>query len=165
MPYPAPSQKGFTLIELLITMTVAGFLIIAGSLRVVDSRKNQMLRKAQMELKTGLEQAKNDAFYGKKPTGCVPFNGFNFSLNNNTGSNPEQYILYAQCGVAKTAVSSFDFDSGITIDTSIPDTEILFRSVNGGTDLASDMIFGITLDSTRTLAITLSNSGDVNASD
>jgi len=158
MPYSARSLKGFTLIELLVTMTIGAFLMVAGTVALTDSRKNQTLKKAQMQLKVGLEQAKNNAFLGKKPSGCVsPFIGIGFNLGS-----PTSYTLTALCGASGSVddieILTENFKSGINVSST--DGDFMFKSVTGGTDLGPmGATFTVGLDG-RTKTVIVSPSGD-----
>lgn len=165
------ARTGFTLIELLVTVSIMAFLMIYGSISITSSRKNQALKKAQQQLKLGLEQAKNDAFFGKKPAACngEPFIGLRFILApGNPPTIKSKYTITAICGNPaldpEPEVASLEFEKDAKVT---PITNMIFYTLDKGTDLTNpSQTFNIELDGlSTTRSVVVSKSGVINAQD
>ncbi len=178
-------KHGFTLIELVITIAIAMFLMVSGSLALTETRKNQALKKAQQQLKIGLEQAKNDAFYGKKPnntsTSCAtsPYLGNMFEIKTNTPPTiPSNYTLSAVCSGLET-VTSLTFDTDIRVTQEGVTQPIIFKSVTGGVFVEDSLTGNLVpippssiityklelISSGNTKTVTVNPSGGINVSE
>ena len=164
------ARRGFTLIELLVTVSIMAFLMIYGSISITSSRKNQSLKKAQQQLKLGLEKAKNDAFFGKKPAACgaIPLLGMRFVLSpGDPPAVPASYKITVNCVVSagdpEPEVVSFEFEKDVHITPAI---NMIFNTLNNGTNLSGTQTFNVTVDGLSAIrSVTVNKSGVINAND
>jgi prepilin-type N-terminal cleavage/methylation domain-containing protein len=62
-------KSGFSLIELLVVMTIIGVLTGFGFMAFSEIQQDQLLKKTVKQVQSGLYEARQSAFYGKKPPG------------------------------------------------------------------------------------------------
>jgi prepilin-type N-terminal cleavage/methylation domain-containing protein len=153
-------NNGFTLIELIVTIVVVSILTTIGFISLRSSSRTQALNKIEREIKVGLEKAKNDAFYSKKPlSGCEIFAGNEFYLDIGNSL----YTISAICQTEAGGESLIEMDrqslnSEIVLDLS--PFSIQYFSLDGGTNLAGNMIITMTLMS-EVRTITVLTSGEI----
>jgi prepilin-type N-terminal cleavage/methylation domain-containing protein len=93
---------GFTLLELLVVMMIMGTFFGFSFAEFRGFQRRQRIDSVVRTLLSDLQQAKTDAFVGRKPTnieGCTEnFLGYRFDLGPAGGGNQE-YEIIALCGV------------------------------------------------------------------
>ena len=132
---------GFTMIEILVSIAILGIVTIAGVGSVKDIRENQILKKAQSDLKLGLSEARQLALLGKKPVTTI--NGIcETFLGNEFVVNDESYQINAKCinnsGVPfSEPTQTYNFESEILVTTS--NTSVVFDMLSGKPDITEDI--------------------------
>jgi prepilin-type N-terminal cleavage/methylation domain-containing protein len=158
------TRSGFTLIELLIVMVIIG--ILAAATLGVLTRFNQT-----QSLGIKYEDMKNDIYFAKSsalsqvikrckpgpsdPAGTKVFQGYLFKYNASS------YTVEEKCSDGTTfIVRSVTLPAGITLGSSgsIPGS-ILFKPLDGGTDIGSSPIDIDMNSGTRTKTIRVYKSG------
>lgn len=157
--FPLPFSKlGFTLIELLVAVSIITIFFSLGMAQYVKFNRQQILKQAALELKTNLIYAQNMALSGKKK--CL--GGFDGILAEFDGAN-EEYTISSSCNQGGSVVligsGPYELPQGVEIVGS-PD-DILFKTLTGGTGLASDETISLSDQHSNTANIMVSTVGKI----
>lgn len=158
--------SGFTLIELLVVVTIMGILSGIGYQSFFIIQQDQLLKKGEKQIRVGLNEAKQNAFLGKKPSPeiippdvtaseCTNFGGYTFTYSR------DQFTITPVCSKSFSSKTT-KLDTGFKIN--IPEgTEesIIFKSVNRGTDLTGDKDIQIKVSSNKSKTITVTSDGEI----
>lgn len=134
---------GFSLIELLVVITISTIMLGVGIMGFNSIIKDRNLKRAEKELRTFLYEAKQGAFYGKKPEDvCKIFRGNKVVVNGNNIKYAS--VCFNDPDVVENDTKSININNSISL-TSTGGTNFIFYSVGSETktDLGSD--FGFTL--------------------
>ncbi len=94
-------ERAFTLIELLVVLLIMSIFFGLSFAEFRDFQRRQRIESVTRSILQDMQQAKSDAFVGKKPTaaeGCTEsFLGYRFDLVN-LGGGGRGYEIFALCG-------------------------------------------------------------------
>jgi prepilin-type N-terminal cleavage/methylation domain-containing protein len=131
---------GFSLIELLVVVSVIGILTGVGYIGFNSVSQDQMLKKAVKQLKSGLYEARQNAFYGKKPDANCTLEGYLV----NPEADSRSVLITANCGDSNLQ-KEIKFDPGVTLEVNNPIPSFSFLPLNQGTDILATSMFEFSL--------------------
>jgi len=153
------SGAGYTLLELLVVAAVAGLLFSFTYASYREFARNQTLLATARAVKGDLRLAQNKALDGKKPTGCVVLQGYQFNR-----LSPTSYTIEAVCSNATYTVKT---ENSIFEDTTMglpSPNPILFKVLGKGTNIAEGSSATISLTMTGIAGaevVTVSSAGEI----
>ncbi|MGI5827465.1 MAG: pilus assembly FimT family protein [Patescibacteria group bacterium] len=148
-----PLKSGFSLIELLVVMTIIGTLTGLGMMAFSEIQEDQLLKKTVKQVRSGLYEARESAFFGKKPNpGCTPFNGVEFAYSTTS------FSLHPHCNnIQQSATKTVSLDKGVQLTSS---GSVLFSSVTRGADAEESIMIQIP-GTTKDATITVTQTGEI----
>ena len=145
-PKKLSSLGGFTLIELLVVITVIGILFGIGIAQYMNFNRAQILEQAAQDLKNNFRLAQTKASNGEKPLeGCNSLNGYRVKF---TSDNPDNYTLVAVCNGEDVLNSEVKYNLPSVVKFSPLPSPILFKVLDQGTDLSSDLTINLVFTGT-----------------
>jgi prepilin-type N-terminal cleavage/methylation domain-containing protein len=113
--------NGFTLIELLVIIAIIAILMGVGYANMSGISRQKQVKKAALQIKAGLIEASQNAFYGKKPNDACTLTGYTFETSQ-SGSD-YQYEIIPDCintAGDDPAFKQANIESGVSVtETSV----------------------------------------------
>ena len=125
------SHNGFTTIEILIVLMIMVLIFSFGFANYREFQRRKELEYIKNSVVTDLLEAREKAFSGVKPVGCVVLKSYNFNIINMT-----TYSIESECTNSNFNDKTVSLSSGYTIEVlnSMPNP-LKFRSLGEGTNV------------------------------
>jgi prepilin-type N-terminal cleavage/methylation domain-containing protein len=137
-------RLGFTLVEVLVVMGLLSMTVGLVVSNYQRTSKRQAVDGAAQTLRQAFIDARSNALAGKKDEATCSV--YNYALdgwwvNVNTTASPVTYSVYGSCGGLQfpSPVVEQSLPAGVTVTAGV--SQILFRPLNRGTDLAASTNF------------------------
>jgi len=154
---PACKNTGFSLVELLVVMTIISVLMGVGMMSFSNIQQDQTLKKAASQVRSTLYEARQMAFFGKRPAGCTtPFNGVQVSCAGGLGTS--SLTLESSCGSPPStylSLKTVTFDKSVNL-TCPPSIE--FTSVTQNVSSSADYVIVV---GTKNNTVTVTNTAQI----
>lgn len=167
-------KKGVTLIEMVVAMALITALtgVVMSQFRTYNQKQTTGM--AAERLQQVFKEAKTNALVGKKDCSALACGGLDGTCNeendiNLTGwwvrLNPggiNGYTIEGECGGITFMTRTETFPSNVVISSPWgSDTEVLFKPLNGGTDLGADMYIRATGDDGGIIEFSVTPGGEL----
>ncbi len=152
---------GFSLVEMLVVSVIMMIFITVSSLAYSQIRDQQDLKMAAKEVVATLYEAKQLAFYGKKPASCQN-NNYNYNGNEIRLSSTTIYV-YAVCNNSNNyySIKTLRLKGGVRMSFAPNAHPFTFSTLNGETNLSAPKIIRLRSPNGRTSTITITQIGEI----
>ncbi len=126
-------KKGYTLLEVLISLSIISIIFVVGYAGFREFARRQALQAAARDVRGDLRLAQEQAFAGKKPSGCNTLSGFSFEIVDTLS-----YEVGAVCDNGSYLVREKELPEGIVFEPIPSPNPVLFKVLGLGTNIAAD---------------------------
>ncbi|MEK7497938.1 MAG: type II secretion system protein [Patescibacteria group bacterium] len=127
---------GYSLVEILVVLTITGAIFGLGYSGFRDFARRQSINSTAKTFKTDIKLAQEQAFSGKKVSGCVVLDGYKIFVDTSNSF----YTISATCSSSGTTsdyeIKSKEFSEDVVV-TIVPINTFTFKSIGHGTDITA----------------------------